>query len=332
MKRSNLLTMLIMVVLVLPWLHASQAGSREVVLFDGPRGGWLATVRADTAWEVLEERDGWRRVRLEGWIPVSSAARAAPPAGEAAAAGASDQDGRGGEKGSVVETSTAATLSGAVGSSADREAVGAGRPMAAPEDDRGATVSGVLLPTHDDRVAGPGTGLIVLLLGDLDALGEEHGRVGKECMEALEVAQQEIEAKRDDYRRQMNSSDNFREATKRNDMARKALKEAEQAHRERVDDCRRASDEVFQRYAVQRVISDTAGRFEFVDVPPGEFRVVAAEIGGKTPRAWALDCPIKGNAPIVLDPRTDRSAMQPYWGLDRGDGSGEKDPLITFGE
>jgi hypothetical protein len=115
-------------------------------------------------------------------------------------------------------------------------------------------------------------------------------------------------------------------------MAKKAVKEAEQAQRERVDDCRRAADEVFQRYAIQRVISDTAGRFEFVDVPSGELRVVAAEIGGKTPRAWALDCPIKGNAPVVLDPRTDRSAMLPYWGLDRGDDSGEKDPLITFGE
>ena len=110
------------------------------------------------------------------------------------------------------------------------------------------------------------------------------------------------------------------------------MKQAEQAHREHIDDCRRAADEVFQRHAILRVISDTAGRFEFIDVQAGEFRVVAAEIGGAAPRAWVLDCPVRGNAPIVLDPRTDRSDMLPYWGLERGDGSGEHAPLITFGE
>jgi len=59
--------------------------------------------------------------------------------------------------------------------------------------------------------------------------------------------------------------------------------------------------------------------------------VIATEIGGDAPRAWALDCPVAGSEPIVLDPRTDRSEMLPYWGLERGDGSGEKDPTITFG-
>lgn len=53
------------------------AAVAERILFDGPRGAWLASVRADTRLEVLEERDGWQRVRLEGW--VTAAPGAAPP-------------------------------------------------------------------------------------------------------------------------------------------------------------------------------------------------------------------------------------------------------------
>lgn len=293
MKRSLLLSLLFAVVLLLPLLRESRAGGQELVLFDGPRGGWLATVRNGASLEVLEQRDGWSRVRLEGWI---------------------------------------AGLSGVASPSAEANAEEAGTPIAAPPADGGATISGVLLPTRGDQSAGPGIGLVVLLVGDLEALDEEHARAGKACREMLATSQQEIEARRDDYRKQLNSSDNFREATKRNDRARQALSQAEQAHRERIDDCRRAADEVFQRHALRRAISDMAGRFEFVGVPAGEFRVIAAEIGGEAPRAWALDCPVRGKAPVVLDPRTDRSDMLPYWGLERGDGSGEQDPLITFGE
>lgn len=336
MKRSILLSMLVVVVLLLPWLRVSRADSQEIVLFDGPRGGWVATVRGDAALEVLEERDGWRRVRLEGWIAGSTAIGAAPAAEEAAAAEAatvavaSQAADRDDESGSQAEVSEAAGLSAASSSTA-QQAVGAGVAVAAAEPDRGASISGVLLPTADEQAAGPGAGLVVLLVGDLDVLDEEHARAGKECQDALIASQREVEIRRDKYKKQFNSSDNFKEAANRNDEARRAMKRAEQTHRERIDDCRRAADELFQRHAVQRAISDTAGRFEFDRVSAGEYRVIAAEIGGKAPRAWALDCPVAGVESIVLDPRTDRSAMLPYWGLDRDDGSGEKEPMLTFG-
>ena len=42
-------------------------GGSEVVLLDAPRGAWVASVRADAALTVIEERDGWRKVRIEGW-------------------------------------------------------------------------------------------------------------------------------------------------------------------------------------------------------------------------------------------------------------------------
>src|SRR5882672_12498953 len=55
-------------------------GGGEIVLFDAPRGAWLASMRPDAAIEVLEERDGWRHVRIEGWVSVG----AAPAPGAAA--------------------------------------------------------------------------------------------------------------------------------------------------------------------------------------------------------------------------------------------------------
>lgn len=57
---------------------AIPAATGEWVLFDLPRGSWLASVRAGAPVEVLEEKEGWRRVRIEGWVAVSPEAAAAP--------------------------------------------------------------------------------------------------------------------------------------------------------------------------------------------------------------------------------------------------------------
>lgn len=285
MKRGTLVGMLGMAVLAAFWFTVSKADNSEVTLLDGPRGNWLATVRGDVSFEVLEERAGWRRVRLEGWI-VGSAVSAPDPAADGTAAGA----------------------------------VAAVVPDPAVPADPGVTVSGVLLPAPADQPAAPGAGLVVLLLGELEALDAEHARAGEECRAALAESQREVDARRDDYRRQMNSTDNFKEAAQRNDRAKKALRQAEQAYRERVEACRRTADQLFQRYAVRRAVSDMAGRFEFDRVPGGGYRVLASEIGGEAPRAWVLDCSVTGEGPVVLDANSDRSEMKPYWGLDRSGG------------
>jgi len=287
MRLPILLFVSIVAVLLLSWLPASRAETGEVAVLDGPRGNWLATVRADVSLEVLEERDGWRRVRLEGWIAGAAGSVSSAAASGTAAAGAAV----------------------------------AAAPTPAPAADRGVTVSGVLLPTAAEQSATPGAGLVVLLVGVLDALDEEHARAGQECRDALAESQHEVDARRDDYRKQMNSTDNFKEAAQRNDRAKKALHEAERAQGERLEACRRTADQLFQAHAVRRAISDMAGRFEFDHVPGGSYRILASEIGGEAPRAWAFDCLVTGDGPVVIDPQTDRSDMLPYWGLDRSDGS-----------
>ena len=45
--------------------------ARSAALFDGPQGSQIGWVLDPTGLEVLETRDGWKRVQLEGWIPIS---------------------------------------------------------------------------------------------------------------------------------------------------------------------------------------------------------------------------------------------------------------------
>ncbi len=59
-------------------IGGASIGGGDLVLFDTPKGAWLGSLRGDASLVVLEERDGWRHVRVEGWVPVGSAATVAP--------------------------------------------------------------------------------------------------------------------------------------------------------------------------------------------------------------------------------------------------------------
>lgn len=93
MKRVLALSLLVLALCCIEF--AASGGERaDLVLLDHPKGSWLATVRGDAVLTVLEEKDGWRRVRLEGWTMAAtgaaagSAAPESPPPGTEAAGGA----------------------------------------------------------------------------------------------------------------------------------------------------------------------------------------------------------------------------------------------------
>jgi hypothetical protein len=167
---------------------------------------------------------------------------------------------------------------------------------------------------NGDRSDSAGAGLIVLLVGDLDLLDGEHARAGEACLAAVDEGRAEVEQRHAELQRMLNSSDNFREAVARNDRAKAALRRAERSLADRIESCRRSADEIFHRHAIQRE-SDSAGRFEFTGIGPGNYRVVAREVGGERPRAWSLRCVVEGTEAVVLDPRHDSIGPHPYWGL-----------------
>jgi hypothetical protein len=78
MRRTGLRLVILLFALglccVLPMAGEGEATLQNVPLFDGPNGQELGWVRNPAGLKVLEERPGWRRVRLEGWIQVSPTA------------------------------------------------------------------------------------------------------------------------------------------------------------------------------------------------------------------------------------------------------------------
>ncbi|OLD62538.1 MAG: hypothetical protein AUI47_12200 [Acidobacteria bacterium 13_1_40CM_2_68_5] len=249
-------------------------GRADLVLLDAPRGAWLATVKEGAAVTVLEERDGWRRVRVEGWTMAPAGAPPdvsvqPPPAGPSAL------------------------------------------PGAAPT---GARVRGVLAP--DIRSGGSaGANLLVLLVRESAALLADHRRAGEDCRARVGDKDREIEGLRTDLEGALNSSDNFREATTRNDRTRTRLRAAERERQLIVQECRGKAQDIFERAAVQRAISDGGGRFEFEGVEPGRYGVVALEPSGERPRSWTFECLIAGAEARVLDPSADRAGFEADWGL-----------------
>ncbi len=284
MKRVVIVSTVLLGLALLLLLPVRGAGASDITLFDAPRGGWIATLRGDAPLTVLEERSGWRRVRVEGWVagPATQAGGEAPPAaGEA--------------------SSTAVPAPSA--------------PPEPPPALSGAVVRGILLPSPSDRAATPGAGLIVLLVSDLQTLDAEHSKEGEKCRAGLGAADARIEALRSQYDKALNSTPIFREAANRSDRLKKEIGVEEKARQDRVDACLRTADGLLQAHAAQRAITDDAGRFEFTRVPPGTYRLVATEAGVRQPRAWALDCVVSGPETLVLDPRKDASSFKPYWGI-----------------
>ena len=269
MKRVLALSLFVLALFCLK-AAASGGETADLVLLDLPKGSWLATVRGDVSVTVLEEKDGWRRVRLEGWTMAAPA-------------------------------------------SAEGKAASQG-PSSAPEATGGARIVGVLAP--DIRTGGaPGAGMLVLLARESPALDAEHRKGGEECGGSVKEADRRIEGLNDELRAALNSSNNFRDATTRNDAIKLQLKDAEAERRRVVENCRGRAEAIFQKHAVSRAISDGDGRFAFEEVAPGRYRVVAFDASEVRPRSWSLGCAIGGGGTKVLDPGADRTAVEADWGI-----------------
>jgi hypothetical protein len=285
MKRA-VFAVLLALALFCVTVAAAGRGAGEVVLFDAPKGAWLGALRDDASLVVLEEREGWRHVRLEGWIPVPAGARART--GEVTAPGNGQE---------APETSAPPDGSGAVPSTARR-----------------AVVQGVLAPPLE--TGGPaGTGVLVLLVGESSDLDARHRKAGAECRARLEKQDRDLESLRAEANRALNSSDNFREAAGRSDQVRSRLARAQNERQDLVRDCRSRAQGAFEPSVLQRALSDGSGRFEFPGVPPGRYRVVAFEATGDRPRSWSFSFDVEGGRTKVLDPSADRSTVPADWGL-----------------
>ncbi len=291
MRRAVLPALLALVLLCVS-VAAADHDAGEIVLFDLPRGGWLGALRNDAPLVVLEERDGWRHVRLEGWIIGASPGRAG--SGPTAA----PEPGSTRTRTIAPGDDTTAAVPGGTAQTAAREAI----------------VQGVLAPPMGAG-GSAGAGVLVLLVQDDKNLDEEHRKTGEACRARLDQKDRDLEALRAEVNRALNSSDNFREASGRNDDAKTRLIRGQRERRDLLQECRVRAQAIFQGSGVQRAISDGSGRFEFQGVGPGRYRVVAFETTGDAPRSWSFAFVFEGRGTRVLDPDADRSPLPADWGL-----------------
>jgi len=254
---------------------AAAAGAGGLQLFDAPRGAWLAEARPDAAIVVVEERDGWKRVRIEGWVPAGAVGGpAAAPQGADASEGAA-----------------------------------AAVPPAA-----GARIQGVLMPTKGMVPATVGANLVVLLIADVEKYEGERQTLETPCRSRVEAQDQAAAVAQALVNAAFNSTNNFTEASHRYDRAKADLAAAKKGRAAAVKDCLDQADALAERYAVSRAPSDSAGRFEFSGLGPGAYRIVASDHRDGVDRAWAFDATTTTGATVVLDPIA-AAAPDPYGGL-----------------
>jgi hypothetical protein len=243
-----------------------------MTLLSTPGGAWLATVREDAPLMTIEERDGWRKVRIEGWIPLGAPGPAGAP-----------------------------------------EAPPPLPPPPVPPTTTGSTITGILVPPAGQESAGPGSGILVFLVADLDRLDAEHARAGEVCKAQLTADDARLVVLQQAVDLALNSSTNFSTATHRYDQAKSDLAAARRERAAHLQDCRARADALMSKYAVARTISEAGGRFEFQRVVPGRYRVVAGDTAAA--RSWSIPCEVTGGEAIVLDPRAMAPGPDPYWKL-----------------
>jgi len=258
-------------------LAADEAG---LVLFDAPRGAWLGEFRRDAAIQVIEERDGWRHIRIEGWVhdggPLPSGAGAAGPSGAA--------------MGSPAPAASTGTMTSTT------------------------TLRGLLTPRPGLEPATVGGGLAVLFLLDPDGTDAAHRALGEPCRAALAGIDQRLAKLDADVQASLNSSSNFKEAAQRNDRAKSAMAAAQRERADKLAACRAQAESFFSGRAVARTVSDAAGRFEIAGLAPGHYRVVAMERTPAGARGWSMSAAIPQAADALLEGGT-ADGPDPYWNL-----------------
>src|SRR5262245_35127616 len=268
-----------------------------LTLFDGPRGRWLAEVRPDAALQVIEERDGWRHVRIDGWVPSRQAA-----GGEGAAPAAVPDP----LAGNPPPGPTAAAET--AGSAAPPMTVPAVPP--APE---AATLAGVLVPLPGMVPATPGANLVVVLIAEPPRFDADYDAVSTGCRAKVEAQDARIAATQEHANKALNSTNNFAEASKRYDRAKAEVATAKKEREATQTTCLDEIDTLVERHAVDRAPTDSIGRFEFKGVKPGAYRVIGRDRREGAIRAWSYDAVVSGPGLLKLDPTT--PVPDPYRGL-----------------
>jgi hypothetical protein len=246
-----------------------------VELLDAPGGRPIAILLSGPRPRVLEQREGYVKVALEGWVRAPGAADAAMPAPEPAPPG--------GVESAAVPAAAAGSLTGAIL---------------------------VTLPSGEVR---KGAGARVVLLGKIDELEAARGELVATYQPAAQKLQEEIaglEAKR---RAALNSTDNLGQATQSLDRAKRdlAARKKDLASLQATTASREGL--LVSRHAVEETKAGADGSFRFAGLAPGEYRLWAIySENDATDYRWYLPARVEAGSGAALELVSRKPGEDPF--------------------
>jgi len=261
-------------------------GADEVVL-DAPGGRPVAILLSGAVRRTGEEREGFLRVTVEGWIRLprtsseSGQASSSPPALNQASPPPSSM-----------------------------------LPLPEPPATavEGSGLWGQIRVTLPSREVRYGAGARVVLLAPVEDLDAHWAELKNRYEHERLALEKEIESLQRDQEGALSSSDNFYEASHRLERA-KAVLAARQKDRQLLP-AKYVSrlDELFQRYRVAEAAADPAGRYEIPNLVAGRYRLLATFTVGEVAHRWYLPLEKSSEGGLRFDLNTDDSGTDPYFG------------------
>ena len=257
-----------------------RTASTEEVL-DAPGGRPVAILLPGAVRKTVEERDGFIRVAVEGWIRSPGAAPQTGPAGAAA-----------------NSTGLVSTLpSGLTVPSS---------PTSAPP-----ALSGSVVARLSNGELRYGAGARVSILGSPVELERERTALKSQYESSSAALDEEIRRLEEDRKTALNSSDNLEQSRHKLDETRRLLVEKTQEKRGLAGKYASRAEEIFRRYQVAETVADPAGRFAFPSLPPGSYRIRATFTFGDLVHHWYLPVEIGSGGGIQMDLSAEKVVTDP---------------------
>ncbi|HKY32211.1 MAG TPA: hypothetical protein VJV23_06720 [Candidatus Polarisedimenticolia bacterium] len=240
-----------------------------------PRGERVAILLPGAQVMTMEERDGWARVIVEGWIRT----------GEDDAPSPSPQ-------GTLEDEAEPAPTP------RQQEAPPVPLPAQGPS---GGSIGGVVFVTEPGGTTIPGSRVAVRLLDGAAGLARELDAHEAECARRRAPLEEKAAKLKDEAGRALRSIPNTTRAFEASDEA-KAQRRRTIAEIHRLDEeCHAAAGALLERHAVRRAVTDGEGRYVLEPVPAGEFLVQAELAAGGGVYSWRVPVTVAQAGRLTVD-------------------------------
>ena len=261
--RAALVTSLALLLLTTSTGSTESPGSLATAtdLMSQPDGARVAVLLPGAVPQVIETRDGWSRVTLEGWIRAEPGLPDATPPAPAAVT----------------------------------------PPAPAPAASSDGAIAGSVYVTDQKGRASVGSGLALRLLADPASAASEIAAIAAECDVKRDALRAEAAALKDKGDRAMKTIENPSQAFEAYDEAKRQRSAKMREAKSWDDQCGSRQEAVFDAHAAQRALTSAEGKFSFDRVPPGRYTLHAALEAAGARHEWDLDVTVAAGQRMTLD-------------------------------